>query len=140
LIKASVLRLVGQLDEEYFMYWEDVDFCIRVREAGLEVWYNHDAIVYHKTRSLSRSRRSYWFYGRNVFLLTLKHATLVERAAFLLVYFGVRFPIMILSLALYKRDKPSLTAYLGGVLEGIFLVCFRGRQDFRVAVAEHGRH
>lgn len=36
LIKADVLRQVGPLDERFFLYYEDVDYCLRVQKAG---WY-----------------------------------------------------------------------------------------------------
>jgi GT2 family glycosyltransferase len=34
LIKREVFQNIGYLDEGYFMYYEDVDFCRRAREAG----------------------------------------------------------------------------------------------------------
>lgn len=140
LIRSSVLNLVGPFDDEYFMYWEDVDLCMRVRKAGLEVWYTHHAFVYHKVRSLSRSRMSYWYYGRNVFLIVRKHASRGETVSFFLIYFCMRFPIVIGSLGLIKRDLPSLRTYVRGVLDGIFLLRQRARQDFSIAIPEHRAH
>jgi hypothetical protein len=37
LMRSEAMRAVGPLDEEYFMYFEDVDYCRRLREAGWEV-------------------------------------------------------------------------------------------------------
>lgn len=39
LIRREVLQRVGPLDEGYFMYFEDIDYCRRVREAGWKVLY-----------------------------------------------------------------------------------------------------
>jgi GT2 family glycosyltransferase len=39
LIPRSTLRKVGLFNEKYFMYFEDLDYCRRVRKAGLKVYY-----------------------------------------------------------------------------------------------------
>jgi len=48
LVRASVLRQVGLLDEGYFMYWEDADLCCRARAAGWEVLWIPEARLWHK--------------------------------------------------------------------------------------------
>lgn len=47
LITREALRKVGLLDERYFMYFEDLDYCRRVRRAGLSVYYLPEARVVH---------------------------------------------------------------------------------------------
>ena len=37
--RREILDLVGMLDDGYFMYFEDVDYCLRVREAGFKLLY-----------------------------------------------------------------------------------------------------
>jgi len=39
LLRQAVVRHIGQFDERFFMYLEDVDFCARARRAGWQVWY-----------------------------------------------------------------------------------------------------
>jgi len=39
LVKKEVFEQVGLLDEDYFMYTEEVDFCFRAKEKGWQVWY-----------------------------------------------------------------------------------------------------
>lgn len=48
LIKREVVEKVGGLPEEYFMYFEDVDYCVKVKEGGYKIWYNPKAVIYHK--------------------------------------------------------------------------------------------
>ncbi|MBV4432325.1 glycosyltransferase family 2 protein [Clostridium tyrobutyricum] len=48
LIKKEVFEKVGFLLEDYFMYFEDVDFCVKVKNAGYKIWYNPKAKIYHK--------------------------------------------------------------------------------------------
>lgn len=46
-IRGSVLRSVGLLDDAFFMYDEDVDWCTRARDAGWDLWLVPDARVLH---------------------------------------------------------------------------------------------
>lgn len=47
LITPLARKKVGMLDERYFMYFEDLELCRKVREAGLKVYYYPQAEVYH---------------------------------------------------------------------------------------------
>lgn len=53
LIRTSILEKTGLLPEEYFMYYEDVDFCVRVKECGYKLAVYGDSYIYHKTSSSS---------------------------------------------------------------------------------------
>ena len=47
LITPEALKKVGLLDERYFMYFEDIDYCRRVKKAGLKVYYYAGVSVTH---------------------------------------------------------------------------------------------
>lgn len=47
LITPAALSKVGLLDERYFFYFEDIDYCRRVARAGLKVYYFPGASVVH---------------------------------------------------------------------------------------------
>jgi N-acetylglucosaminyl-diphospho-decaprenol L-rhamnosyltransferase len=47
IVRRTAIALVGLLDEEYFMYSEEVDWCYRLRRAGWAVYYLPDAPVAH---------------------------------------------------------------------------------------------
>ncbi len=47
LIRRAVVEQIGYLDEAYFAYQEDADFCFRARRAGWEVYYVPSAQVIH---------------------------------------------------------------------------------------------
>ncbi len=48
LLKAEALRRVGLFEEAYFAYHEDVDWCIRARKQGYELFYEPLSRVFHK--------------------------------------------------------------------------------------------
>lgn len=52
LIRREVIEKVGLLDEAFFMYGEDIDWCYRIREAGWKIqFYPHVCIVHKKHQS-----------------------------------------------------------------------------------------
>jgi GT2 family glycosyltransferase len=46
-VRTTALRQVGPLDERFFMYSEEVDWCHRFWSAGWEVWYLGDVAITH---------------------------------------------------------------------------------------------
>jgi hypothetical protein len=59
LIRRETLAQVGLLDEQYFMYAEDLDFCYRAKQVGWEVWYNAAVTVLHYKGQSSRQRSAF---------------------------------------------------------------------------------
>ena len=57
LVRAEAFDDVGGLDEGYFMYSEEVDWCYAIREEGWQVWYQPEAKVIHLGGASSQSRR-----------------------------------------------------------------------------------
>jgi hypothetical protein len=47
LITRQAIKKVGLLDERYFMYFEDLDYCRKVQEAGLKVYYLPNSTIIH---------------------------------------------------------------------------------------------
>ena len=45
--RAEIINKVRGFDEDYFLYGEDQDLCLRIRKAGYEIGYCEDAIVVH---------------------------------------------------------------------------------------------
>src|ERR1700678_128143 len=73
MIRSAVLIAIGGLDENYFLYFEETDFCYRARQAGFSTWYVPESRVMHimgqSTRitdeKLAVGRMpAYWFESR----------------------------------------------------------------------------
>lgn len=55
LARREAIDEVGLLDEDYFMYAEDIDWAYRFKQKGWEVWFNPEASVLHKKKQSGRS-------------------------------------------------------------------------------------
>lgn len=54
LVSAKFIKTIGVMEESYFMYYEDVDWCIRGENNNFKLVYNPKSIVYHKVASSSK--------------------------------------------------------------------------------------
>ncbi len=113
LIRKELIDDIGYLDEQFFIYCEDTDYCYRAIKAGWEVYYFPKVKVKHihggttrqfKIRSLVNFHKGMFFYyikhhaNENFFLLNL------------IVYFGIlfRFGLFVsIELLTYLRLKPD---------------------------------
>ena len=78
LIKRRVVERIGLLDERFFIYFEEAEWCARARRAGFRVVYVPEARMWHKIEMGERrySRRYTYLMARNRLLyLRLKGAT-----------------------------------------------------------------
>lgn len=51
LIKREVFDRLGKFDEHFFMYFEDIDFCLRARKLGYKIFLEPKTIIKHKLNS-----------------------------------------------------------------------------------------
>ncbi len=69
-IKKQVVEKIGLFDESYFMYYEDVDYCMRARQAGFKVGIDSEQIFEHfETSDSNEDKKYYLLKNRLLFLL-----------------------------------------------------------------------
>lgn len=75
IIRRQVIEGIGLMDENYFLYFEEVDFCRRAKLAGWECWHVPDSRVMHlegvatNIRNTAKRRAGYWYDSRRRFFL-----------------------------------------------------------------------
>ena len=80
-LKRKVVEDIGNLDEDYFIEYEDQDFCWRALLRGYKVFFLPDAVVYHYRGSVEKP--SYFVRERRVMLYTKNHIiTLIKNLDF----------------------------------------------------------
>ncbi len=117
LLPRQVVEEVGFLDETLFMYCEDVDYCIRLADAGVPMWLLPDARIWHKAGGSAGGMLSVYYITRNTLYLTCKGKSALQIRARTL-------PVLISGAARYALTK------LLGRKKGRSYGAFRGALDF----------
>lgn len=74
MIRREVIERIGLMDEGYFLYYEELDYCKRALNEGFEVWYVPASVITHlegvATGVHQRKRRGkYWYDSRRRFFV-----------------------------------------------------------------------
>ena len=81
LMSREAIETVGLLDEDYFSYWEETDWCARARDAGLKCYWVPEAKVWHKAaRSQEPDPGFQFLYRRNALMFVRKRGTALQFA------------------------------------------------------------
>jgi GT2 family glycosyltransferase len=116
LVPTDVFRSMGLLDEDFFLYAEDLDYSLRLRRAGYHLYYEPSVVCFHKvSRSHWRDRKRAspllnYYTNRNRVLIARRWLSAPERALFY-VYFAFSR-----ALAAIVHADPS---YCAGILDGL---------------------
>lgn len=73
LVRRACIDRIGSLDEDFIMFFEDVDFSLRCRKAGWKLFYSPKSVVYHKYHGSASSELAVFFCSRNRLLCLAKH-------------------------------------------------------------------
>lgn len=81
LIKKAVIGKIGKLSEDYFLYYEDTDFCLRAENSGYRCVFVPESKILHKiSRSTKPGSSSYIYYHtRNGLMLAKRNGSLLNR-------------------------------------------------------------
>jgi GT2 family glycosyltransferase len=88
MISRAALKKAGTMAENYFLYYEELDWCERIRKAGFEVHVNTSALIYHK-ESISVGKRTAlkeYFMTRNRILFIRKNTSSLTFLIFCLYF------------------------------------------------------
>ncbi|MGN8070052.1 glycosyltransferase family 2 protein [Mucilaginibacter sp. 22184] len=88
MIRKEAVDKAGLMSENYFLYYEEVDWCEHIMNAGYKVWICTDALIYHK-ESVSvgkKSKLKEYFMNRNRILFIRRNAPFGKMLIFY-VYF-----------------------------------------------------
>jgi len=88
MLRREAVEQVGFLDEDYYAYWEESDYCLRARHAGWRIGVNPAAVVYHKAGQTNRYLSNFYIYYmiRNGLLCMRKNGRPWEWPTFLLFF------------------------------------------------------
>lgn len=102
-IRREALEKCGYLDERFFLYVEDVDYCYRMIKCGYGITCTKDSVIYHKESRSTECKPSIYYYNtRNRFLFCKKHLNKAERVQFYIYFLLTRIIRMLTKPASFK--------------------------------------
>jgi hypothetical protein len=120
MLSRVAIEKAGLMWENFFLYYEELDWCEKIKRADLKIYYQASAVVYHK-ESVSvgvnspikiyyNTRNRIWFMKRNV--------SVFQYIFFVLFYILMAFPKGIISLMTHRQWKHA-KSFLKGTWDGI---------------------
>ena len=105
MLSAEAIQKAGLMAENYFLYYEELDWCERIRQAGYEIHVNLQALIYHK-ESVSVGQKSAlkeFFMNRNRILFIRKNTPVATFSIFCIYFLLLVVPRNLLNYLIHKE-------------------------------------
>jgi len=112
LVHKRVIDQVGPLSDDFFLYYEELDWAERIKKGGYEIWILPEATVYHR-ESVSVARMSglkTYYINRNRILFMRRNKSLGAYCLFQAYWWAIVAPKNILQYT-FGRDWENLRAF-----------------------------
>jgi GT2 family glycosyltransferase len=115
LVKREVVEKVGVLADDYFLYYEDADYSLRIKNAGYKNLYVPTSRIYHKvSRSTKPGSSSYVYYHvRNGLVNARRNGSAAAKAA-IYPYAAYLFLKQLVKIAFFPSKRDWAKAVLRG--------------------------
>ncbi|ENO11851.1 putative glycosyltransferase [Thermoplasmatales archaeon SCGC AB-539-C06] len=119
LARVEVIKKIGLLDNKYFSYWEDTDWCVRAHKNGYKALYVPSAKIWHKVYGSTGATLNptvVYYRARNRLLFMRKNASIFYFIPFIIyLFFNIPFEM---GAYLFKKRINLIKAYLRGIVSG----------------------
>jgi len=122
MIRREVFEAIGPMDEGFFLYYEETDFCRRAADAGYQCWYVPSSHVVHlvgqstgvtNAGDANRRRPSYWYASRRRYLRRHHGAF---GAAWIDLVHALCFVLWRVRRVIQRKPDPDPARYLGDLV------------------------
>jgi GT2 family glycosyltransferase len=117
MITREAIDKVGLMAENFFLYYEELDWCARLQKAGYDIWVNTDALIYHK-ESISVGKQSAlkeYFMNRNRWLFERRNASASQ-----FFVFSIYFMVLVAPRNIANYIKQKQYSFIKWLLKAIW--------------------
>jgi GT2 family glycosyltransferase len=99
MVRRTSMEQAGRMQDNYFLYYEEMDWCEKMRRAGYTIWVDTTALIYHKESVSvgSKSALKEYFMNRNRILFIRRNCGYFTRSIFWTYFIFVVTPRNIIS-------------------------------------------
>lgn len=107
MLKKEVIERVGKMPEEFFLYYEELDWCEQIKKAGYQIYVNPQARIYHK-ESMTTGKQSplkTYYLTRNRILFMRRNANKYHWYCFVIFLMTITVPKNLLTYLLKAETQ-----------------------------------
>jgi len=121
LLRSEAVRLVGEMDEGYFLYYEDADYCMAMAKAGLKIAYLPGPKLTHAASAAAgfQSVNYIYYFSRNRIRFMKRWARWYHFVVYMTYNTLVKLPGSIIIFGLLRREPQLVSAYFKGYWDGL---------------------
>lgn len=115
LLSGKLIRKLGLLDEQFFLYYEDTEYSLRARQKGVPIWYCAKALIYHKVNGSTMGNEkpdNAYYITRNWLICNRKY--MENRFTLFLCYFIINRLVWLL-IWFMKNKRGNMAAVAEGI-------------------------
>jgi GT2 family glycosyltransferase len=113
MVPSYIVKRVGELPEDFFLYYEELDWSMSIKKAGYTIWVNPSVGVFHKESATvgKVSALKTYYINRNRVLFMRRHQSLFSRIGFYIFFIFFTAPKNLL-LFLLKGQWEHFRAFI----------------------------
>lgn len=123
LVKTDMIKKIGTLDETFFSYREENEWCMRGYKSGWTTFYAYKSVIWHKGQGSTKNKKLdsliLYYMTRNKFLFVKKYANNKELTEFIFYFFLFDFWYRIVVSIFYHKNMKLVRCYLKAVKYGL---------------------
>jgi GT2 family glycosyltransferase len=117
MVPRHIIEEVGPLPEQFFIYYEEFDWCEQIKRKGYKVYYQPKSLIYHKesmTTGKSSAFKTFYHTKNRIFFMR-RNAPVPARLVFFTYFTLLTVPKNTLTF-LFKGQKAHLKSFWKGIL------------------------
>lgn len=106
MVRKEAIEKAGMMSENFFLYYEEVDWCEHIKRAGYEAWVCTDAVIFHKESASvgKKSALKEYFMNRNRILFIRRNAAVFQKLIFYIYFILLVTPRNVLAYIMGKNQ------------------------------------
>lgn len=118
--KKQIIKDVGLMNEGFFLYYEELDWCEAMKRNGYKIFYEPKSLIFHKESFTigKNSKLKTYYITRNRILFMKRNFPGFQFGVFLLFFFCVSFPKNLLSF-IKNGEMDNIQPFIKGIVWNI---------------------
>ncbi|MFQ6119425.1 MAG: glycosyltransferase family 2 protein [Methanosarcinales archaeon] len=121
LIKVEVIYKIGLLYSDYFLFFEETEWCVQAKKNNYAIYANLNSKIWHKGSASTSTIPgvAQYYLTRNRFLFMKRNATNAQIISFLIYFLVIEVIYAMIHFLLFNRNVDSIKQFYKGIYHGL---------------------